>query len=89
MWPLHLEVSCTIITTAANELLRPIHERMPVILPQAAEAVWLDPKVQDPAQLLPLLQPYPADQMELFAVSPAVNSVRHESPECILPLDSP
>ncbi len=49
--------SCTIITTEANELLKPIHDRMPVILNRNEEAIWLDPAMQDPATLLPLLVP--------------------------------
>src|SRR3990170_4108942 len=50
--------TCTIITTEANDLLKPIHDRMPVILTREAEAVWLDPTSQDSARLLPLLRPY-------------------------------
>src|SRR5574337_1202802 len=56
--------SCTIITTEANELLLPIHDRMPVILTREAEAIWLDPAFQDPTRLLLLLRPYPAEDME-------------------------
>jgi len=78
--------SCTIITTEANELLKPIHDRMPVILPKDAEAVWLDPTVQEPAQLLPLLVPYPSEDMEVYPVSAKVNSPANDGPECIEPL---
>src|SRR5574337_21046 len=84
--------SCTIITTDANELLLPIHDRMPVILTQEAEAIWLDPAIQEPTQLLPLLKPYPAEGMELYPVSTRVNSPAHDGPECIKPardLDDP
>lgn len=76
---------CTIITVDANELLRPIHDRMPVILTREAEAVWLDPTIQEPASLLPLLTPYPSDEMECFAVDTLVNNPAHETPECIAP----
>ncbi len=75
--------TCTIITTEANELSRPIHDRMPVILPHAACALWLDPEVEDPAVLQDLLKPYPADAMTCDPVSPLVNNVRNNSPECI------
>jgi putative SOS response-associated peptidase YedK len=78
--------SCTIITTEANELLKPIHDRMPVILTREAEGLWLDPKVQDPAILLPLLTPYPAEEMEAYPVSTQVNSPANDGPECIEPM---
>jgi putative SOS response-associated peptidase YedK len=60
--------SCTIITTAANELIRPIHDRMPVIVPKDREAAWLDPRNARPEQLAPLLRPYPAGQMAVAEV---------------------
>jgi putative SOS response-associated peptidase YedK len=78
--------SCTIITTEANELLTPIHDRMPVILNQDAEAVWLDPTIQDSARLLPLLRPYPSEEMEIYQVSTRVNNPDRDGPECIKPL---
>jgi len=61
-------VSCAIVTCATNDLIRQAHERMPVLLRRDQEAVWLDPALKEPSDLLPLLQPYPADQMELYAV---------------------
>ena len=79
-------LSCTIITTAANELLRPVHERMPVILTRDAEALWLDPNTQDPEKLLPLLQQYPSDQMEFYPVSREVNSPAIDRPSNIEPI---
>jgi len=78
--------SCTIITTEANELLKPIHDRMPVILNHDAEAVWLDQTIQDSARLLPLLKPYPAEEMECYPVSTWVNNPANDSAECIEPL---
>jgi len=78
--------TCTIITTDANKLLKPIHDRMPVILTREAEAVWLDPTIQDPARLPPLLKPYPADALEAHPVSRWVNSPQHDSPDCIMPI---
>ena len=77
--------SCTIITTSPNRLLEPIHNRMPVILTQAASDIWLDPNQQNPAHLLPLLEPYPADLMNAYAVSKLVNAPVNDRPECILP----
>jgi len=66
--------SCTILTTDANELMRPIHDRMPVILAPAAYEPWLDPTVQEPQQLAPLLVPYPSEPMTAYPVSTLVNS---------------
>jgi putative SOS response-associated peptidase YedK len=79
-------LSCTIITTEANELLKPIHDRMPVILMQDVEAVWLDPKIQETEKLLPLLRQYPPEQMEFYPVSREVNSPAHDTPDCIVPI---
>jgi putative SOS response-associated peptidase YedK len=76
----------TIITTTANELVGRIHDRMPVILRPEAEAAWLDPTQDDPARLLPLLTPLPAEDMDAYRVSTLVNSPAHDSPEVIAPL---
>ena len=81
-------VTCTIITTEANELVRPIHDRMPVILPKDAEDFWLDSSVEDHTRLLDLLQPYQASDMSAFTVSKLVNSVKNNSPECIQPVSA-
>ncbi len=78
--------TCTIITTDANDLLKPIHDRMPVILAREAEDIWLDPTIQDPVRLLPLLKPYPAEEMECYPVNPLVNNPAHDGPECLIPL---
>jgi putative SOS response-associated peptidase YedK len=77
--------SCTIITTQPNELLRPIHNRMPVLLREDHYHQWLQPDEVDPEDLLELLTPYPANQMLAIPVSNAVNSAKHESPDCIKP----
>ena len=76
--------SCTIVTTDANELLRPIHERMPVILDPADYAKWLDP-VTPRGMAEALLKPYPAEAMVFYANSTRVNSVRYDDLECIAP----
>jgi putative SOS response-associated peptidase YedK len=60
--------TCTIITTDANDLIRPIHDRMPVILPQEKEAAWLDPHNGNLTALSSLLKPYPSDEMVLSEV---------------------
>lgn len=78
--------SCTILTTAANAVVAPIHERMPVIVGGDDYRVWLDPAVRDVERLQPLLRPYPADAMVAYPVSTYVNSPSHEGPACIAPL---
>ena len=78
--------SCTIITTNANQLVRPIHNRMPAILSQSDQAVWLDAAPQPTERLLSLLGPYPAGQMEVYAVSRMVNSPKNDDPRCIEPV---
>ena len=55
--------TCTIITTDANELIKPIHDRMPVILSHDQEKIWLDSDMADVAGLLSILKPYPAEEM--------------------------
>ena len=77
--------TCAIITTEANDLLRPIHNRMPVILPPEHHAVWLNPTIGEETLLLPLLQPFPGDTMEAYEVSRLVNSPKHNSPRCLAP----
>jgi putative SOS response-associated peptidase YedK len=74
--------TCTIITTAANRVLREIHDRMPVILPPDALHAWVDPG-QDLSVLSAFLQPAPDDLLETREVSRAVNSPAHEGPELI------
>jgi putative SOS response-associated peptidase YedK len=69
--------SCTIITTTANEIVAPAHDRMPVILPRGVEDAWLDREVPVEAAL-ELLQPYPAEQMHAADASPLVNSVKND-----------
>ncbi|MEK6534249.1 MAG: SOS response-associated peptidase [Thermodesulfobacteriota bacterium] len=57
--------TCTIITTDANALLKPIHDRMPVIVPKDKEALWMDPGAPDPRELVAILKPYPAEEMKM------------------------
>ena len=79
-------LTCAIITTSANEFMKSIHDRMPVILPREAEASWLDPEEQDTAMLSELLLPYDSDRMEGYEVSTLVNSPRNNFPEVIEPV---
>ncbi len=78
-----------IITTAANEVLAPLHDRMPVILEPDFYDDWLNPLLSDTHGLQPLLRPFPAFRMFARAVSPRVNSIRHDDPECLAPLPDP
>ena len=75
--------SCAIITTDANDLMREIHHRMPVIMPPEYYELWLDPAVREPERLLPLLEPYPAADMEAYPVSRRVNSPSNDEPGCV------
>lgn len=81
--------SCTIITTAPNDLVAPIHNRMPVILPPEGYETWLDPGEATPEDLQPLLAPYPADRMEAYPVSRRVNKPGVEGPELVHPAAAP
>ena len=76
--------SATIITTSPNELMAPIHDRMPVILPQEAYARWLDPTPLFPVDLNSLLVPYPAGEMLAYPVSTLVNSPANDRPEVLV-----
>jgi putative SOS response-associated peptidase YedK len=81
-----LLLTCAIITTAPNSLMAAIHDRMPVILSEQAFPLWLDGGEHSPAELQPLLQPYPEAEMQAFPVSRLVNSPQNDLPDCILPL---
>jgi putative SOS response-associated peptidase YedK len=80
--------TCTIITTKANELVKGVHERMPVILPKEWEEFWLDPAIDDTEYLKSLLRPYPAEEMKMYEVSTAVNSAKNDVEECVKPINS-
>jgi putative SOS response-associated peptidase YedK len=77
--------SCTLITTDANEVVRPVHNRMPVILDRNAYGNWLDPNVNDKQTLQALLQPFDPSVMIAQAVSLHVNNARNDDPGCLLP----
>jgi hypothetical protein len=73
--------SCTIITTDANELMRPLHDRMPVILNPGDFGKWLDPTQHEPEPLQALLRPFPSEKIKTFAISTYVNNPRNQGPE--------
>ena len=75
--------SCTIITTTPNEVMEPIHNRMPVILPRDAEAQWLNVSVTDTGVLRELLVPYAASELEAYEVSTLVNAPRNDVPDVL------
>ncbi|MGW8288577.1 MAG: SOS response-associated peptidase [Desulfobulbales bacterium] len=77
--------SCTIITTSANDLVRKIHDRMPVILQPDTYEAWLQDSTKAET-LQQLLKPYPANEMETYRVSSEVNSPKNDTMECIRPV---
>ena len=78
--------SCTLLTTEPNDVIRPLHNRMPVILQARDYDLWLDAEVQQAEQLQPLLGPYLPGDMEAYPVSRWVNSPPNDDPRCIEPL---
>ena len=81
--------SCAIITTAANALGAEVHHRMPVILAPDDFERWLDPRVTQADDVVPLLAPFPPDAMTVYPVSTLVNNARVDEPRCITPLADP
>ena len=78
--------SCAIVTTEANELMKTIHNRMPVIVPRELYTLWLNPAIQDEKELEPVLKADPAQEMEAYRVSKLVNSPANDLPACVEPL---
>ena len=78
--------SCTIITTTASELIRPLHDRMPVILPPSAYVAWLDTSMENIEEIVAMLLPFSSDEMEAYPVNTLVNKATHDEPGCIEPL---
>lgn len=79
--------SCTIIVTEANNLLEPIHDRMPVILEPDEYGLWLDPEFGDKQKLQQMLRPYDGDDFEAFPVSTVVNNARNDVEEYVQRLE--
>ena len=78
--------TCTLLTTEANELLSPYHDRMPVIVRPEHYERWLDAGAGGGGALTALLRPYPPQEMDAREVSPLVNSPAHDDPRCVAPL---
>jgi putative SOS response-associated peptidase YedK len=76
---------CTLLTTEANELMRPVHDCMPVILDTESEAVWLNSHASIEA-LRSLLVPFASERMKAYAVAPYVSNAKNQGPQCIEPL---
>jgi putative SOS response-associated peptidase YedK len=81
--------TCSVITTDANRVLARLHDRMPVILPESSWQQWLDREEERPDVLLPLLKPYPQDEMESFPVSTLVNSPANDTADVLQRVDEP
>lgn len=77
--------TCAILTTGANAILAPIHDRMPVIVPPGEYGRWLDPAIRDPGSLTSLLAPFPAEGMVAFPVGTRVNAPSNDDPGCVEP----
>lgn len=77
--------SCTIITTEPNDLMSLLHNRMPAILHARDYSKWLNPSPQTPDQLMPLLKPFPADEMDAYPVTTLVNKPANDIPELVVP----
>ncbi len=75
--------TCTILTTTANEIVSPFHERMPIILSKEGAKLWLSPGLLAPETAAKLLVPSADDFLMREAVNPVVNSPKNDSPSCI------
>ena len=78
----HLE-SCSIIVMPANDVMKPLHERMPAIIAPADYDRWMDPSVTDKAEILSFLDLAPSSQLITYPISPWVNSPKHDDERCI------
>ncbi|MEE9123020.1 MAG: SOS response-associated peptidase [candidate division NC10 bacterium] len=79
--------SCTLLTTEPNDLIRTFHHRMPVILDPQEYDLWLDPSIQEPDRLHPLLRPYTSEELAAYPISTRVNNPANDTPDCIQPLE--
>lgn len=78
--------SCTVITIESNKLIKPIHDRMPLILKPGDYELWLDPEIKDIRPLQVIMKPYQEEKMEAYPVSASVYNSRNDFPECIEPV---
>ena len=81
-------VSCSILTTSANEIMTPIHHRMPVIIDEDNYDSWLGPGENHPEKLNSLYKPYPSEPLICYPVSTLVNSPKNEGPELLIEINS-
>ena len=81
-------VTCTIVTTSANELVSTVHTRMPVILARSDYGAWLDHSITEPARLLHLLAPFESEEMSMHPVTKAMSNPRYESPDAVAAIAS-
>jgi putative SOS response-associated peptidase YedK len=79
--------SCSILTTKPNELVKDVHDRMPVILAPETYDMWLDPGFTKTVELQPLLKPFPTEAMRRYRVSQRVNRVTNDDAECATEID--
>jgi putative SOS response-associated peptidase YedK len=79
-------VTCALVTTRANSLMEPVHDRMPVLLPEESWDEWLDREHVDLDALTALLVPAPDDELELWPVRTLVGDARNNGPELVEPL---
>jgi putative SOS response-associated peptidase YedK len=79
--------SCSIVTTSSNRLMKPIHDRMPVILPKDRYSDWLNPNNDNTEDLLDMLRPFDSDLMSYYKVSNLVNSSKNTTSEVLKPLE--
>ncbi len=80
-------LSCTIVTGAANDLMAPIHDRMPIVVAPEDRARWLTPERVSSDEMADILSPPPSEGFEIFEVSRLVNSPKNDSPECVAPAE--
>ena len=78
--------SCSIIVMPANEVMKPIHERMPAIIAPAHYDLWLDPRITDKDEIMKFLNSAPSSQLKFYPISPWVNSPKHDDDCCIQPV---
>ena len=90
-WPVtpdNWQRTFTIITTTPNDVVSPVHDRMPVILSGDEVDYWLDPREEDTESLKALLAPAPEDVLVRLSVSQRVNSVKNDDPSCLAPAEA-
>lgn len=78
-----------ILTTAANAVMEPYHDRMPVILSEEDCETWLDPYLVATGPLTKMMLPYPSSEIRVRPIHPRVNSIRHDDPSCLDPPPPP